>query len=440
MKNILFICIDGVGDEYIDDLGGTPLAHASAAFSNLNKMVTEGICGLHWPVKPGVPPSSNKAHLSLFGYDIERYNIGRGVFEALGADIDLSKKEIAFRTNFATVEQRDSNLIVKDRRAGRIENSDAEKLSAAIKKEAGKMDEDITFKHTVEHRGVLIIKGEPFSGEVTDLDPHQIDVPLLSPQPLKRISSEQEKERAEKTCKVLKKVTTSFYQVLTQHPTNAKRKKAGKKPANALLVRGGGAINNIPSFEEKWDLKAGYTAEAALYKGIAKSVGMQPLPVEANLDFSGSNERKRIEKALMALKNGFDFIFLHIKLSDNFSHSKKPRKNAEFLKNLDTMFEPVLNEEDLLVILTGDHSSSSKRGRHIGLPVPLLYWGDGPRDRCETFTEAEIADKGGLGIIQGKHIMAIALDLADRAEELGIRTHPALPPYKKLGQEHFELS
>lgn len=438
MKNILFICIDGVGDEYINDLMGTPLEYISSDLDNLNKMVREGICGLHWPVKPGIPPSSDKAHLSLFGYDIEKHSIGRGVFEALGAGLDLEEDEIAFRTNFATVEEKNNNLIVRDRRAGRIKNKDVKQLSDAVRKEIKNMKEKIEFKHTVEHRGVLTIKGNSFSPEVTDIDPHQVGVPLLSPQPLERISKE-EKEEAEKTCKVLKKVFKSVYQVLKQHPTNEKRKEEGKKPANALMARGGGTIKNLPSFKEKWGLKAGYTAEAALYKGIAKSVGMKPLNVKEKLDFSGKNEKERTKKALIALKDDFDFIFLHIKLSDNFSHSKKPKKNAEFLKNLDKIFEPLLKEEDLLVILTGDHSSSSKRGRHISLPVPLLYWGDGPRDRCETFTEGEIADKGGIGIIRGKYIMPIALDLADRAEELGIRTHPSLPLYKKLGKEYFEI-
>lgn len=432
MKNILMVVIDGLGDEYISELDGTPLEYASEGLKNLNKMVNEGLCGLHWPVEPGIPPSSGKAHLSLFGYDIQKFKVGRGVFEALGSGMQLEPNEVAFRTNFGTVEEKNGELMVKDRRAGRIKGDEAEKLSHTIQKVTNELNFPAQFKHTVEHRGVFTIKGE-FSDRISDTDPHAVGEPILRPQPLQGVKGD-EREEAENTCQAIKQATATFYQALSQHPVNKKRKKEGKKPANALLMRGGGTPIDIPSFKKKWGVNAAYTAEAALYKGIAQFVGMESLPVQGKLDFSGKNERKRVEKALEALRGDYDFIFLHVKLADNFSHSKEPRKKAEFLKNLDQSFEPLLHEENVLLILTGDHSSSSMRARHIGTPVPLFFWGDTPQDRCEKLTEKELADKGGIGIIKGKQILPIALDLADRAEELGIRTHPSLPHYKKRGK------
>lgn len=429
MKNILFLVVDGLGDEYIPKLAGTPLEYASSKLENMNKMTSEGICGLHWPVKPGIPPSSGKAHLSLFGYDVEKLKVGRGVFEALGTNMKLEKNEIAFRTNFATVRKKKNELIVVDRRAGRIKKKDAEALANTVKKKIKNWEVQTRFKHTVEHRGVLIIKGENLSDKITDTDPHQIGKPVIAPQPIWG-SKEEERQKAEKTCDFLEKATKCLYNTLKKDSVNEKRRRKGKKPANILLIRGGGSIAETPSFKEKWGMKATYTAEAPLYKGVARFLGMEHLSVEESLDFSANNEKKRILKAIDVLNDDYDFVFLHIKLADNLSHSKKPKKVVEYLKNLDRSFEPILKEDNLLVILTGDHSSSSRRGRHTGMPVPLLFWGDTPRDACTKFNENELADKGGLGTVHGKDIMPITLDLADRAEELGIKTDPKLHRYK----------
>lgn len=439
MKNVLMIVIDGLGDEYIEELRGTPLEFASSELETINRMTENGIGGLHWTVKPGIPPSSDKAHLSLFGYDIEKLKVGRGVFEALGSGVKLEKNDVAFRANFATVTKRDDKLIVNDRRAGRIAGDDADKLEKVLKKEIEKHEFPASFKHTVEHRGVLVIKGDRFSGEVSDIDPHHVGNPVLAPQPLARVEGE-EREKAKNTCTLLEKMFKTFHQRLDTYPINKKRKEEGQKPANALLLRGGGTMSEVPSFHEKWGMNAVYTAEAALYKGVASFLGMKPLAVEGKLDFSGENERVRMKKALDALHGDVDFLFFHIKLADNFSHSKKPRKKAEYLQNVDQSLKSLLEEDNLLVILTGDHSSSSKRGRHTGMPVPLLFWGGTPRDACKKFNERELAEKGGLGIVRGTDIMPIALDLSDRVEELGIRADPTLPYYKKRGNHYMEIT
>ena len=165
MKGIIFV-IDGMGDRPVKELGDkTPLENARTPA--MDKMVEEGITGIMDTIRPGVRPGSDTAHLTLLGYDPYEVYTGRGPFEAAGINVEVKPGDIAFRCNFSTA---DENLIITDRRAGRIQ-SGTDKLAEVINNEVKLDDVEVIFKESDGHRGVLVLRGNGLSDKITDADP-----------------------------------------------------------------------------------------------------------------------------------------------------------------------------------------------------------------------------------------------------------------------------
>src|SRR5512135_188005 len=112
---IVMLIMDGLGGLPLEPGGKTELE--TALKPNLDALATRSALGLTIPVGPGITPGSGPGHLGIFGYDPLKYEIGRGVLEALGIDFDLGPNDVAARGNFCSV---DSVGKLTDRRAGRI--------------------------------------------------------------------------------------------------------------------------------------------------------------------------------------------------------------------------------------------------------------------------------------------------------------------------------
>ena len=161
MKGILVV-VDGMGDlpnKQLDEM--TPLESANTP--NLDFLATRGKMGLMYPVKSGFVPESDEAIVSIFGDKL--YLSSRGQLEAKGAGVNLTRGDLAFRTNFATIDNlKDRNVL--DRRAGRtLTSAEADILAKALNTQI-KLPVDFIFEPTVRHRGVVVFRGG-FSDNIT---------------------------------------------------------------------------------------------------------------------------------------------------------------------------------------------------------------------------------------------------------------------------------
>ena len=166
----------------LDGLGGLSRAETERSeleqsdTPNLDRLTETSDVGLTTPVGMGITPGSGPGHLALFGYDPYRFDIGRGVLEAVGIDFELGPDDIAARGNFCTLEA-DGNI--SDRRAGRI----ASEKSAAIVERLRAVElggAELFVEPVREHRFVLVLRAPGLGENVTATDPQREGVPPSS--------------------------------------------------------------------------------------------------------------------------------------------------------------------------------------------------------------------------------------------------------------------
>lgn len=400
----LFILCDGLGDRLTE--GKTPLE--SAKTPNIDSLSEKAICGIMDSVGTGVRPGSDTSHLSIFGYDPYEYYTGRGAFEASGVGINLQEGDVAFRCNFATLEE---DKIV-DRRAGRYEKGLEE-----IAKDLNEIEIDgieVIFKKAAGHRAALVLRGKEFSSKVSDVDPHESEVPY------KKCKALESSKKAEKTAGYVNKFIEKARELMADHPANIKRIQEGQLPANILLARGAGVKARIPLFDEKYGMKSACISGTTLIKGVCRELGMDLIEAEGATGHVDSNIENKIKAAKKALEGDYEFVFLHIKGTDEVSHDGSFEKKKEMIERVDKEVISVVEEEmdQYTVVFTGDHSTPLSIQEHSADPVPLLITGDVRTDQVKEFHERECA-KGGLHRICGINLMGILMDIMDRIELFG---------------------
>lgn len=382
--------------------GRTPLEAAKKP--NMDRIAEEGICGMMYTIGPGIPPGSDTAHLALLGYDPYQVYTGRGPFEAAGAGLELKPGDVAFRANYASV---DGNLVVTDRRAGRIQGPP--ELEEAVRKI--ELPVKFQFKNTVGHRAVLVLKGRGLSAAVSDTDPHEVGKKVLEARALDNTAA------ARRTSRILNLFTRKVYQALRNHPLNRQREKENLPPANMVLVRGAGVVPHLEPFEKRTGMKAACVAAAALVKGVCRLAGLEVAEVEGATGNTQTNLKGKIEATLKALERN-DLVLLHIKAFDELSHDGKVEEKVEFIQTVDSYLERLWGKADFL-LLTADHTTPVEFKEHAGDPVPIALAGPGVRrDEVKSFGERSCAH-GGLGYLRGRELVPILANLMGKTKKFG---------------------
>ncbi len=403
MKKIVLIVMDGLGDRPSKVLGNkTPLQVSYRP--TMNRMARAGITGLMFPISQGVRSGSDTSHLSILGYDTLKVYSGRGPFEAMGLGMEVRKGDVAFRGNFAT---RDNEGRISDRRAGRISES-TEDLCEAITMNVDGYQ--FTVKPGVEHRAALVVHGEGLSANLTDSDPHESGLP---PEEVRGIADDDEK-----TARVINKYLSLTREILDNHPYNLERVREGKLPANEFLIRGAGKAPDLEDFNVKYSMKGACVVGIPMITGICKLAGMDPIAAEGVTGRADSDYESKIRAAVNSLDR-YDFVLVNVKGTDVAGHDSDPILKRDVIERADRAYRQLLTDDlDVVVAITGDHSTPVSYGDHSGDPLPILIYAEGNRvDGSSLFDEVSCA-RGSLRI-NSADLMQYLLNVSDRAEKYG---------------------
>ncbi len=385
-KKILLVVLDGLGGIPYRD-GKTELEVAYTP--NLDRLAANSSCGLAIPVLPGITPGSGPAHMSLFGYDPIKYQIGRGILEALGLDMDVRPGDVAVRGNFATL--RDGKIV--DRRAGRIPTEKNRELIEKIREKIKEIDGvQIILKSGREHRFAVVLRGEGLGDGVCDADPQKEGLPPKPP--------EARNPESEKTARVASEFIRKVTEILSDEPR-----------ANTVLLRGFSSHPSLPPMQELFKLNPVAIASYPMYRGLAKLVGMEVVK-------TGEEIEDELE-TLKSLWDKYDFFYLHIKKTDSYGEDGNFQAKVKKIEEFDSLLPRILELSPDVLVITGDHSTPSRLKSHSWHPVPFLLHSPYTfRDGLREFSEVACR-KGSLGIFYAVDGMSLMLANALKLKKFG---------------------
>jgi len=384
-SKIILLVIDGLGDLPVE--GRTSLERARSP--NLDRLAKKGVCGLTDPVLPGITPGSGPSHLALFGYDPLRYQLGRGILEALGSGVEVGQDDLVARGNFATLK----DGLVVDRRAGRIPTSENENLCRQVNKALKpKPGLSITLYPGKEHRFVVKFSGPGLVDALSDADPQKDHKPRAYTQPLAA--------DAAKTAQIVNSFLDQATEILS-----------GRETVNTVLLRGFSKFPALPTLPELYKLRPAACANYPMYKGLARLLGMDILDVGA--------ETGDLFDALEARYGAYDFFYVHYKKTDAAGEDGNDPAKVRAIEEIDA-FIPRLEAlaPDVLVV-TSDHSTPCQLKSHSWHPNPfLLVARSAFPDEVEVFSE-RACSRGYLGRFPSLYAMPLVLAHAGKMKKFG---------------------
>ncbi len=365
MKYVVLLC-DGMADYPVPELSGlTPMAKAEKP--NMDKIAKISEVGLVKTVADGLKPGSDVANLSVLGYDPSLYYSGRSPLEAGSIGIDMKPTDVSLRCNLVTLsdEENYEDKTMVDYCAGDISTADARILIDSLKKVFD--NDEFTLYSGVSYRHCLIWNhGTLDLGTLTP--PHDI-----TGKPLKGHLPEH--PNAAKLYDMMKR----SYDVLKNHPLNLERIKRGERPANSMWFWGEGVRKPLASFREKYGVNGTMISAVDLLKGIGKFSGMNVINVEGATGYLDTNFEGKAQAAIDALKNGSDFVYIHVEAPDECGHRYEIENKVKSVELIDKkILGPLLSAleeyDDYKIMILPDHPTPLALRTHTNDPVPYLIY------------------------------------------------------------------
>lgn len=393
-KKYVVVLGDGMADEPISALDGkTPLEYADTPALDALSKVSE--IGIVQTIPEGMKPGSDTANLSVLGYDPKIYYSGRSPLEALSIGVPMKDTDVALRCNIVTISDGDEPFEEKtiiDHSSGEISTEDCAVLLEAVKAEL--QDETYQFYVGTSYRHCLIWN---YGSVISLTQPHDVLGQVIG----------QYLPSDEKLLSMMKK----SYEILVNHPINIERKKQGLNPANCCWFWGAGTKPALSSFEEKNGLKGMMVSAVDLLKGIAVGAGMGVAQVEGANGGLHTNYEGKVQAALDALRDGYDFAYIHVEAPDEMGHQGSVERKVQAIEFLDQrVIGPLTRALDeagteYRLLVMPDHPTPIRVRTHTADSVPyLLYDSQAPRKESWNYNERE-AKLSGNDISKGHAMM-----------------------------------
>ncbi len=394
MKYIVVLC-DGAADTPVFELGGkTPLEAAHKP--NIDRLASMGEVGMVTTVPANLPPGSDVANLAVFGYDPQIYYTGRSPLEAMSMNVPLELTDTTFRTNLVTLsdEENYEDKTMVDYSADEITTAEAAELINAVN--ADLKTKDYEFFSGISYRHLLVWHNRENNFDLTP--PHDI-------------SDKKIKEYLPKDETILKLMKAS-HEILKNHPVNLERVRRGLKSANSIWIWGNGTKPNLDTYENKFKIRGTVISAVDLIKGIGKCAGLDVPEIEGATGTVTTNFDGKASAAVSALRNGSDFVYIHLEAADEAGHRHEVGNKVKAIELIDKkIVAPVISAmeedgEDYAILIMPDHPTPLDIRTHTREPIPYLIYRSNENHTIKniSYTEAN-AKKTGIVVSHGHELI-----------------------------------
>jgi 2,3-bisphosphoglycerate-independent phosphoglycerate mutase len=393
---IIVLLGDGMSDEPCAELDGkTPLQ--AAATPNMDRMAQLGQVGLAHTVPEGLPPGSDVANLSVFGYDPRSCYTGRSPLEAISMGVELGPHDVAFRMNLVTMTPHNGKIYLEDFSAGHIGSEESHQLIDSLQVELG--DECFEFHAGVGYRHLLVWRNGKDS--MTATPPHDISG--------KRVL--EYLPQGEGAAELINLMNAS-QMLLHNHPVNKQRKERDELPATSIWLWGHGKSPVLQPYQEKFGLSGAVISAVDLLKGIGLSAGLEVINVPGATGYIDTNYKGKAEAALEALET-LDFVYVHVEAPDEASHSGNLQHKIKAIEDFDqlvvgTVLAGADRFDDLRILCCPDHPTPVQKMTHTSDPVPFVVYRPGQENSNGATAYDEVQAKAtGLVLAEGYQLMEL---------------------------------
>jgi 2,3-bisphosphoglycerate-independent phosphoglycerate mutase len=358
---------DGCADEPQESLAGkTPLeaAHVPA----MDAIAQAGVVGRACHVPEALPPGSDVANLSLFGYDPVAYYTGRAPLEAVAQGIRLGPDDWAVRCNLVTIEDQ----VMRDFTAGHISSEEGAELIGCLQENLG--SDRLQFYPGVSYRNLVVWRGAgrpaPFSIDTRTTPPHDLTGKSVLDDYPRGPGSD-----------LLVQWMGQSVALLADHPVNVRRRREGKLPCTSIWLWGLGGSPRLEPFADRFGVQGAMITAVDLLRGLAVLLGWKRIEVPGATGYTDTDYAAKGRYAVEALKE-VDLVCVHVEATDEASHEGDAAAKVKALEEIDRHIVAPVHAAlkgygQHRILVTPDHPTPLRIKTHSHGYVPWTIAGSG---------------------------------------------------------------